>query len=74
MHLLDLSRWQFATTVLFHMTFPSITVGLSILLCVLYGRYWKTSAGRPMHPRPRMVLGIAGLSCTRLLINVRSAS
>jgi cytochrome bd ubiquinol oxidase subunit I len=42
MSLLDLSRWQFAITVLFHMTFPSITVGLSIFLCVLYGLYWKT--------------------------------
>jgi Cytochrome bd terminal oxidase subunit I len=40
--LLDLSRWQFAITVLFHITFPSITVGLSIFLCVLYGLYWKT--------------------------------
>jgi cytochrome d ubiquinol oxidase subunit I len=45
--LLDLSRWQFAITVLFNMTFPSITVGLSILLCVLYGMYWKT--GNPVY-------------------------
>jgi cytochrome d ubiquinol oxidase subunit I len=45
--LLDLSRWQFAITVLFHMTFPSITVGLSILLCVLYGLYWQT--GNPLY-------------------------
>ncbi|TCO46869.1 hypothetical protein EV646_106108 [Kribbella antiqua] len=27
---------------MFHMTFPAITVGLSILLSVLYGIYWKT--------------------------------
>jgi len=40
--LLTLSRWQFAVTVMFHMTFPAITVGTSILLCVLYGMYWKT--------------------------------
>jgi cytochrome d ubiquinol oxidase subunit I len=40
--LLDLSRWQFAITVMFHMTFPAITVGLSFLLCVLYGLHWKT--------------------------------
>jgi hypothetical protein len=32
--LLDLSRWQFATTVMFHMTFPAITVGLAIFLCL----------------------------------------
>jgi cytochrome bd ubiquinol oxidase subunit I len=42
MSLLDLSRWQFVITVMFHMTFPAITVGLSILLSVLYGMYWKT--------------------------------
>ena len=42
MSLLDLSRWQFAITVMFHMTFPAITVGLSFLLCVLYGMHWKT--------------------------------
>ncbi|MER6959702.1 cytochrome ubiquinol oxidase subunit I [Streptomyces sp. NPDC000618] len=35
MSLLDLSRWQFAITVMFHMTFPAITVGLSILLSVV---------------------------------------
>jgi cytochrome d ubiquinol oxidase subunit I len=45
--LLDLSRWQFAITVLFHMTFPSITVGLSIFLCVLYGLFWRT--GNPVY-------------------------
>lgn len=44
MSLLDLSRWQFAITVVFHMTFPAITVGLSILLCVVYGMYWRTGA------------------------------
>jgi cytochrome d ubiquinol oxidase subunit I len=42
MSLLDLSRWQFAITVMFHMTFPAITVGLSILLAVVYGMYWRT--------------------------------
>ncbi len=42
MSLFDLSRWQFVITVMFHMTFPAITVGLSILLSVLYGMYWKT--------------------------------
>lgn len=42
MSLLDLSRWQFAITVMFHMTFPAITVGLSIFLAVVYGLYWRT--------------------------------
>jgi cytochrome d ubiquinol oxidase subunit I len=45
--LLDLSRWQFAITVMFHMSFPAITVGLSILLCVLYGMHWRT--GNPVY-------------------------
>src|SRR6202012_5306265 len=39
--LLTLSRWQFAITIMFHMIFPSLTVGTSILLCVLYGMYWR---------------------------------
>jgi cytochrome bd ubiquinol oxidase subunit I len=46
-NLLDLSRWQFAITVMFHMTFPAITVGLSILLSILYGMHWKT--GNPVY-------------------------
>jgi cytochrome d ubiquinol oxidase subunit I len=40
--LLDVSRWQFALTAAFHMTFPAITVGLSIFLTVVYGIYWRT--------------------------------
>ncbi|MET9679155.1 cytochrome ubiquinol oxidase subunit I [Streptomyces coeruleorubidus] len=47
MSLLALSRWQFAITVMFHMTFPAITVGLSVLLCVLYGMHWRT--GNPVY-------------------------
>ncbi|WP_433475030.1 cytochrome ubiquinol oxidase subunit I [Spirillospora sp. CA-142024] len=47
MSLLDLSRWQFAITVMFHMTFPAITVGLSIFLAVVYGMHWRT--GRPVY-------------------------
>src|SRR5712692_4511214 len=40
--LVDLSRLQFALTVAFHMTFPSITVGLSLFLVLLYGSYLRT--------------------------------
>jgi cytochrome bd ubiquinol oxidase subunit I len=40
--LLTLSRWQYAITLMFHMIFPSITVGTSILLCVLFGMHWRT--------------------------------
>src|ERR1700716_1112795 len=32
---------------MFHMTFPAITVGLSVLLCVLYALHWKT--GKPVY-------------------------
>jgi cytochrome bd ubiquinol oxidase subunit I len=32
---------------MFHMTFPAITVGLSIFLCVLYGVHWRT--GNPVY-------------------------
>lgn len=39
---LDLSRWQFAVTIAFHMTFPAITVGLSIFLAVVYGLHLRT--------------------------------
>lgn len=42
MSLIDLSRWQFALTVCFHMTFPAITVGMSVFLCVIYAMYWRT--------------------------------
>ena len=42
MSLVGLSRWQFAITVMFHMTFPAITVGLSIFLCAIYGMYWRS--------------------------------
>ncbi|HWF74616.1 MAG TPA: cytochrome ubiquinol oxidase subunit I, partial [Solirubrobacteraceae bacterium] len=40
--LLDLSRWQWALTAAFHITFPSITVGTSILLIVCYAMYMRT--------------------------------
>ncbi|MBV9729698.1 MAG: cytochrome ubiquinol oxidase subunit I [Pseudonocardiales bacterium] len=40
--LLLLSRWQFAFTVAFHMTFPAITVGLAVFLAFVYGMYLRT--------------------------------
>jgi cytochrome d ubiquinol oxidase subunit I len=43
----DLSRWQFATTAAFHMTFPALSVGLSIFLVICYGAYYKT--GNPLY-------------------------
>jgi cytochrome d ubiquinol oxidase subunit I len=39
---IDLSRWQFATTAAFHMTFPALSVGLAIFLVICYGAYCKT--------------------------------
>jgi hypothetical protein len=46
-HLLTFARWQFAISVYFHILFPSIAVGTSILLCVLYGMYWNMQ--RPVY-------------------------
>src|ERR1700730_457644 len=43
----DLSRWQFATTAAFHMTFPALSVGLAIFLVICYGCYYKT--GNPLY-------------------------
>ncbi len=43
----DLSRWQFATTAAFHMTFPAISVGLAIFLAICYGAYYRT--GNPLY-------------------------
>src|ERR1700722_5144805 len=38
----DLSRAQFGTTAAFHMTFPALTVGLSIFLVICYAAYYRT--------------------------------
>ena len=40
--LTELSRWQFAITIIFHMTFPAITVGLSLFLALTYGLHLRT--------------------------------
>ncbi|GAA1482705.1 cytochrome ubiquinol oxidase subunit I [Gordonia sinesedis] len=40
--MVDLSRWQFAITIAFHMTFPAVTVGLSVFLAAVYGTYMRT--------------------------------
>lgn len=40
--LLDVSRWQFAVTVVFHMTFPAVTVGLAVFLALVYGLHLRT--------------------------------
>lgn len=40
--MVDLSRWQFALTIIFHMTFPAMTVGLAVFLAVVYGLHVRT--------------------------------
>jgi cytochrome d ubiquinol oxidase subunit I len=40
--LLDLSRWQWALTAAFHITFPALTVGTSVFLVVCYAMYMRT--------------------------------
>jgi cytochrome d ubiquinol oxidase subunit I len=39
---LDFSRWQYGFTAAFHMTFPAITVGLSVFLCINYALFLRT--------------------------------
>ncbi|MFD7448678.1 cytochrome ubiquinol oxidase subunit I [Kitasatospora sp. NPDC059827] len=43
----ELSRWQFAITAIFHMSFPALTVGLSVLLAVVQTAYVRT--GNPLY-------------------------
>jgi cytochrome d ubiquinol oxidase subunit I len=40
--LLDLSRWQWALTASFHITFPALTVGTSAFLVICYAMYMRT--------------------------------
>ena len=40
--LVDLSRWQWALTAAFHITFPAVTVGTSVFLVVCYAMYLRT--------------------------------
>src|SRR5947209_4398289 len=40
--LVDVSRLQFALTIAFHMTFPAVTVGLSVFLAIVFWRYLRT--------------------------------
>jgi cytochrome d ubiquinol oxidase subunit I len=40
--LLDISRWQWAITAAFHITFPAVTVGTSIFLVVCWAFYMRT--------------------------------
>ena len=44
---IDLSRFQFATTAAFHMTFPALTVGLSLFVAICYACYCRT--GNPVY-------------------------
>jgi cytochrome d ubiquinol oxidase subunit I len=40
--LLDLSRWQWALTAAFHITFPAVTVGTSVFMVVCYAMYMRS--------------------------------
>jgi len=40
--LLDLSRWQWALTAAFHITFPAVTVGTSAFMVVCYAMYMRS--------------------------------
>ena len=39
---LELSRWQFATTTLFHFTFVPLTLGLAPILAIMQTKYYRT--------------------------------
>ncbi|MGW3956929.1 cytochrome ubiquinol oxidase subunit I [Streptomyces sp. NPDC004752] len=43
----EISRWQFAITAIFHMSFPALTVGLSVFLAVMYTVHLRT--GNPLY-------------------------
>ncbi|MEU5853072.1 cytochrome ubiquinol oxidase subunit I [Saccharopolyspora shandongensis] len=43
----EISRWQFAITAVFHMSFPALTVGLAIFLAVMYTVHLRT--GNPLY-------------------------
>ena len=45
---LELSRWQFATTTLYHFIFVPLTLGLAPLLAVMQTRWYRTRARRTL--------------------------
>jgi cytochrome bd ubiquinol oxidase subunit I len=58
----DLSRWQFATTSIYHFLFVPVTIGLAFLVAVLQTAWFRN--GRPEYRRVTRFFG------TLLLINV----
>src|SRR5919206_273086 len=49
---LDLARFQFAFTVVFHFLFPSFTIGLASYLAVLEGLWLWTGRGGRLYATP----------------------
>src|SRR5688572_2407091 len=49
MDALDLARWQFAITTVYHFFFVPITIGLSVLVACLHTAWYRTS--RPEYLR-----------------------
>jgi cytochrome d ubiquinol oxidase subunit I len=49
MDAVDLARWQFAITTVYHFLFVPLTIGLSLLVAVLQTRWYRT--GRPEYLR-----------------------
>ncbi len=47
--LVELSRWQWALTASFHMTFPAVTVGTSVFPVACYGAYMRTKQAVYLH-------------------------
>jgi cytochrome bd ubiquinol oxidase subunit I len=61
----DLARWQFAITIIFHFLFPPVTIGLAFLVAILQTVWYRTED--PVYKRMTRFFG------TLLLINVAIA-
>ena len=42
MSVVDLSRWQFALTIMFHYLYPPLTIGLGVIMVIMEALYLKT--------------------------------
>lgn len=52
---LELSRWQFAITTIFHFIFVPLTIGLALLLAIMQTTAYRNRRGAPRCPEERLV-------------------
>ena len=48
---LDLSRWQFGITTVFHFMFVPLTIGLALLLAIMQTAAYRTRGDAERHDR-----------------------